>query len=199
MLTVPAALLVSPLLGIYFTLRNVFHVARTRPPAALIALLNLPMDLLTNTLGFFGLGALYPVYRGRAEHPQVGLRAASLIFIGGPLGSAVSRMASGFTPTSTVFIARSAWSRLRPEERDCLINHELWHARRQFGRYSGWIFWPAYLVSNAVWGTHRSNPFESGPSGAYRNVDDRWDSGYRESADYLDCRDPFPCPRRTAR
>ncbi|MGQ0680359.1 MAG: hypothetical protein ACT4OM_12020 [Actinomycetota bacterium] len=189
--TLPVAVFAAPVLGTGFTLLNLATVARHRPAAVLVAVLNLPFDLLTNTLGFFfGLG-FYPIYAAGPEHPAVGRREGSLVFIGGPVGWAISRMASGFTPTSTVFITRRAWGRLSREKRDRLINHELWHARRQFLRYSGWLFWPAYLASNLIWGTHRKNPFESGRRGAYRNVDDRWELGYRQSADYLDCCQPF--------
>lgn len=190
LLTLPAAIVAAPILGIYFTLTNVLAASRVRPFTLLIALLNIPFDLLTNTLGFLGFG-LYPLYAGGPEHPGVGRRAGSIIFIGGPIGQTISRMASGFTPTSSVFITRRAWSRLSADKRDRLVNHELWHARRQFLRYSGWLFWPAYLASNVLWGTHRKNPFESGRMGAYRNVDDRWDAGYRESSEYLDCCEPF--------
>jgi hypothetical protein len=189
--TLPSALLAAPALGVSFTLRNLGVVAREGPRAAFVGALNLPFDLLTNTLGFLAFAGFYPLFAGGAEHPGVGLRSGSLIFVGGPLGAAVSRIASGFTPTSTIFISRRAWNRLSPDRRDRLINHELWHARRQFLRYSGWLFWPAYLASNLIWGTQRRNPFESGRRGAYRNVDDLWDLGYRESGDYLECSDPY--------
>jgi hypothetical protein len=158
---------------------------------AVVGALNLPFDVLSNTVGFLSALGFYPAFAGGWERPGFGLRASSLIFIGGPMGALVARFAGGFTPTSTVFITRRAWDRLGPEKRDRLINHELWHVRRQFLRYSGWIFWPAYLASNLIWGTHGKNPFESGRMGAYRNVDDRWELDYRDSPDYMDCCDPF--------
>jgi hypothetical protein len=191
LVTFPASVLGAPILGAAFTLRNLRAAARRGLRAGAVGALNLPFDLLSNTVGFLSALGFYPAYAGKTEHPGIGLRAGSLIFIGGPMGALISRFASGFTPTSTVFITRRAWDRLSPENRDRLINHELWHARRQFLRYSGWIFWPAYLASNLIWGTHRRNPFESGALGAYRNVDDRWDLDYRDSPDYLDCCDPF--------
>lgn len=190
-LTFPAAVVGAPVLGMAFTFHNLGASARDGPRAAAVALLNFPFDLLSNTLGFLGTLGFYPSFAGKAEHPGIGLRAGSLIFIGGPLGAIVARIASGFTPTSTVFITRRAWDVMGPDKRDRLINHELWHARQQFLRYSGWIFWPAYLASNLIWGTHRKNPFESGLRGAYRNVDDRWHGGYRESSDYIESSDPF--------
>jgi len=181
----------APILGMAFTFHNLGASAWEGPRAGAVALLNFPFDFLSNTLGFLGTLGFYPSFAGKAEHPGIGLRAGSLIFIGGLSGALVARIASGFTPTSTVFITRRAWDRMGPEKRDRLINHELWHARRQFLRYSGWIFWPAYLASNLIWGTHRQNPFESGARGAYRNVDDRWDEGYRDSEDYFESSDPF--------
>jgi hypothetical protein len=189
--TLPLAILAAPLLGIAFSLRNLGVAAREGPRSAVVGVLNLPFDLLTNSLGFLAFAGFYPAFAGGPEHPGAGLREGSLIFVGGPLGAAVYRIASGFTPTSTVFISRRAWDRLPPAGRDRLINHELWHARRQFLRYSGWVFWPAYLASNVIWGTHRKNPFESGRHGAYRNVDELWDCGFRDSPDYVECADPY--------
>lgn len=191
LVTLPAAVVAAPVLAIFFTIRNLIEAFKIRPSALPVAVLNLPFDLLTNMVGFVLTLGCYPMYSGGPEHPSIGLRSGSVIFIGGPCGQAISRMASGFTPTSTIFITRRAWSRLSPEKRDQLVNHELWHARQQFLRYSGWLFWPAYLVSNVIWGTHRKNPFESGRRGAYSNVDDRWDSDFRDSAEYLECCDPF--------
>lgn len=195
-LTLPASAVAAPVLGAAFTLRNL-GVAATRGAAvAVVAMLNLPFDLASNTLGFFGLLGFYPLFRNGPDHPEVGWREGSLIFVGGPIGAAVDHIANAFTPTSTVFVSRRAWERLDPERRDRLINHELWHARRQFLRYSGWLFWPAYLSANLIWGTHRRNPFESGRRGAYRNVDELWERGYRESTEYVECSDPFWRRRR---
>lgn len=191
LISFPLAVVAAPLLAIFFTVRNLFEAPKVRLLALPVAVLNLPFDLLTNTVGFLLTLGCYPIYAGGPEHPALGRRSGSLIFIGGPCGQAISRMASGFTPTTTIFITRRAWSRLDPEKRDRLINHELWHARQQFLRYSGWVFWPAYLTSNLIWGTHRKNPFESGRRGAYANVDDRWNLDYRDSGDYLNCCDPF--------
>ncbi len=188
--TLPVAIVGAPALGMTFTLRNLGTAAREGPQTALVGMLNVPFDLLTNTLGFLAFGGFYPMFAGGPEHPGVGLRGGCLIFVGGPIGAVVYRIASGFTPTSTIFVSRNAWDRLSADGRDRLINHELWHARRQFRRYSGWLFWPAYLTSNLIWGTHRKNPFESGRRGAYRSVDDQWDCGYRECADYVECSDP---------
>ena len=189
--TLPAGALAAPILGAVFTLRNLTFAARRGPAGAVVSLLNLPFDLLTNSLGFFGLLGFYPLYAEGPDRPAVGWREGSLIFAGGPLGAIVDGFASGFTPTTTVFLSRRAWDRLDDQSRDRLVNHELWHARRQFLRYSGWIFWPAYLTANVVRGTHRRNPFESGRRGAYHNVDELWDRGYRESVEYVACADPF--------
>ncbi|MGH2703513.1 MAG: hypothetical protein ACRDJ4_00005 [Actinomycetota bacterium] len=191
-LSVPASVVAGPLLGAGFTVAGIAHRLRCRRLArALVGVLNVPFDLLMNSLGWLAVVAGYPAYAGTEEHPSVGMLDGSLVFKGGPAGHLVGTFASAFTPTSVIYVSGRAWSSLPPEGRDRLLNHELWHARRQFGRYTGWVLWPSYLVANLVFGVHERNPFESGRNGPYTNVDRRWDAGYRESPDYVPASDPF--------
>ncbi|MGH2768803.1 MAG: hypothetical protein ACRDIF_07605, partial [Actinomycetota bacterium] len=150
------------------------------------AVANLPFDLLVNTLGWLGALGLSPCYAGTSHQPAVGWVAGSLVFKGGPIGQAISLFSAAFTPASAIFLSGPAWDPCSEDERSRLINHELWHARRQFGLYTGWIFWPAYLAANLLFGVHEKNPFESGRKGPHANVDARWTSGYKSTRDYVE-------------
>lgn len=190
-LLLPAAA-VAALLAAAFTLFNLgYALVRQGLLHFLFAILNAPFDLLVGTLAWLGALGFSPLYAGTAHAPAAGWIAGSLVFRGGPIGHLVSTFANGFTPTSTIFISGRAWRELDDDGRDRLINHELWHARHQFSRYTGWLFWPAYLVSNLFMGTHEKNPFESGRRGPYTMVDTRWASGYRQSGDYVQASNPF--------